>query len=463
MSLADFYATTGALALGMLALLHGMVWRAQRQRWALLFALCMALGALFYAFDPWLRPVGDRANVAGSLIGACLLLTLLMALVDYVGLPARAARVVLTAAVGLGLVLLTLRLAGWLPRLGGFLSYAAYFALFAGLAGWGLRREPGRGHGLVLLALLSYPAAVVGLLLGHVQADLVRYVIIVPTVMLGMTVLTTGQMRERAAAQQEVQRRREAEAALRRANDSLEQRVAERTAELQDMVAGLESFNRSVSHDLRGPLGGMAHALQLAQQALDHDDLPTVRRLLPVVTAQAGSSAALVRSLLALAHVGADELKPQPVAVQPLVDEALAQLRDARTDGAPAAEPLPVTVLPLPEVTADPGLLRQVFVNLIGNAIKFSAGAAVPRVEVGASQQQGQTVFHVRDNGVGFDAAAAARLFEPFQRLHGTRFAGSGIGLSIVRRIVERHGGRLWAESSPGQGATFCFTLGTPT
>ena len=456
MTHADFYATIGAIALAMLALLHGLVWRAQRQRWSALFTLCMALGALYYTFDPWLRPLGDRANLAGSLLGAALILTLLAAMVEYVRLPRPAAWRLLGVGVGLGVVLLAARLAGWLPRVAGFTIYAGYFAVLAGLAAWAMRREPRHGHAVVLAALLAYPLAVVAMLFGHVPPDLVRYVIIVPSVMLGMTVLTTGQMRERAIAESEVQRRREAEAELRRLNDSLEARVAERTTELSAMVAALESFNRSVSHDLRGPLGGMAHALALARESFDAGDLDTVRRLLPAVHEQAAASTALVNSLLALARAGQDELQRGRVALHDVVDQALAQLRGA---SAPDAV-LPVQVQPLPVVEADPALLCQLYVNLLGNALKFSREAQAPWGEVGALRQPGQTVLFVRDNGVGFAPQAAMRLFEPFQRLHGARYPGSGVGLSIVRRIVERHGGRLWAESQPGRGATFFFTLG---
>lgn len=455
MSDANTFAAVGALALGMLALLHALVWRAQRQRWSALFTLCMSVGALYFAFDPWLRPAGDRANPVGSVLGALLILSLLAAMIDYVGLPRPAARRLLAGAVGVGLALLAARLAGWLPRIAGFAIYAAYFTLLAGLAGWAMRREPRHGHAVVLAALLSYPLAVLAMTLGHVPPDLVRYVIVVPSVMLGMTVLTTGQMRERAAAQAELERRREAEAELRRLNDSLEARVAARTAELQQMVAGLESFNRSVSHDLRGPLGGIANALAMALEALRNGDHGTLQRLLPAVQAQAENSADLVHALLSLAQAGQHELRRERVELGQVVDASIVQLR-----GSHAREPLPVTVQPLPAVHGDPGLLRQVFVNLLGNALKFSRDAAAPRIEVGSRQENGQTVLFVRDNGVGFEGEAAARLFEPFQRLHGERFPGSGVGLSIVRRIVERHGGRLWAESAAGQGATFYFTLG---
>jgi len=115
---------------------------------------------------------------------------------------------------------------------------------------------------------------------------------------------------------------------------------------------------------------------------------------------------------------------------------------------------------PLPVVRGDAGLLRQVYVNLIDNARKFTRHRETPRIEVGALSQHGERVFYVRDNGVGFDADGASRLFEPFRRLHGGRFTGHGVGLSIVKRIVERHGGRIWADARLGEGATFMFTLG---
>jgi signal transduction histidine kinase len=458
MQAADFFAATGAAAMIMLALLHARVWRAHRHRWAAMFSFCMATGAAYYALDPWLRPQADQVNPLGSILGALLLLGIFSAMIDYVGLPRRAGLWLLIVGCCIGGVLLALRLGGVLPRLGGFVSYAGFFALFAGIAAWGQWHEPGRGHGLVLLALLSYPLSVVLMLLGFMDQDLVRYVIIVPAVMLGMTMLTTGQLREHAAAQAESRRRREAEAELQQLNDSLEHRVAARTAGLSSMVAGLESFNRSVSHDLRGPLGGMAHAARLAQQALMQGRLDDVHRMLGLLATQADDSSSLVTSLLALARAGSDDLHPRALDTEALVNEALEQLR-----GADPSIRCPVTVQPLPTVTADPGLLRQVFVNLLANALKFSAGSAQPAVKVGAVTQDGQTVLYVCDNGVGFSSAEAGRLFEPFQRLHEGLFPGSGVGLSIVKRIIDRHGGRLWAESAPGQGATFFFTLGAAT
>ncbi|MEP6504420.1 MAG: ATP-binding protein, partial [Betaproteobacteria bacterium] len=133
--------------------------------------------------------------------------------------------------------------------------------------------------------------------------------------------------------------------------------------------------------------------------------------------------------------------------------------RVVRLGGATNASEVIAVEGELPDLEADPALVRQVFANLLANGVKFSGKAKVPRVEVGATRTVDGLVFHVRDNGVGFTEAQMRELFVPFHRLHADRFEGHGIGLTIVRRIVERHGGRLWAEGSPGLGATFFFTL----
>ena len=177
--------------------------------------------------------------------------------------------------------------------------------------------------------------------------------------------------------------------------------------------------------------------------------------MLEAISKQADTSADLVASLLALARVGEAALAARRVDVRPLVHDALDALRLAQ----PACAEVRVVVQPLPTVEADPGLLRQVYLNLIGNAFKFTSETGDPRIEVGATGTGAGPVLFVRDNGIGFEAGEAAELFEPFRRLHGPRYEGHGVGLSIVKRIVERHGGRLWAESTPGAGAAFYFTL----
>ncbi len=451
------FAAAGALALGTLALMHLLVWREQRQSWSLQFALVFAIAALIYAFDGQARPQGGGPHPLALLGGALGMVLVAWALVDFAGVagPWRAWLRGCVALLMGGFVLW--RLAGGESRLGGFIVYAIVIALCAGLSGWAMRREPRHGHGLVLLALGLFPIAVAVAAAGWIEVATLRYLLIIPAAVLGMTVLTTGLLRAQRRAGVELAHRREAEAELRRVNGSLEQRVAERTSELAAMVAGLESFNRSISHDLRGPLGGIASAAGLAREALDRGELDLLRRMLPLVQTQAETSAALVGSLLELARAGRIEPELREVELGALVADSLKALQPEA-----ALEALPVHVAPLPSARADPGLLRQVFVNLIGNALKFSRESAQPSIEIGSRTEGRDTVLYVRDNGVGFAPAEATHLFEPFQRLHGQRFEGSGIGLSIVKRIVERHGGRLWAESEPGRGATFCFTLGRP-
>jgi signal transduction histidine kinase/CheY-like chemotaxis protein len=243
-------------------------------------------------------------------------------------------------------------------------------------------------------------------------------------------------------------------------NETLEQRVRLRTAELHEIVEGLESFNRSVSHDLRGPLGGIAGAARLAREYMAENDNDKVDRFLKMIVTQAEATAKMVDALLVLARTSDVSLRRQRVDVDALVHEVIESMQQAHPE-----EPLPISVVGrLVEVDADPDLVRQVFLNLIGNALKFASGVAQPKVEVGVNGPPDRPWFFVRDNGVGFDAGKAHRLFKPFSRLHGSRFEGSGVGLSIVKRIIDRHGGKVWAEGVPGHGATFLFDFdGRPT
>jgi len=255
----------------------------------------------------------------------------------------------------------------------------------------------------------------------------------------------------------EVEERKRAAQQLLVANATLEQRVLQRTVELHDVIEGLESFNRSVSHDLRGPLGGIANAARLAQEFVVTQQADKAVKFLQVITAQAETTGHLVDALLALARASEASLSIEPVDMNTLAAEVVASLQRL-----PDEAPPPVVVEPLAAIRADRKLVRQVLVNLIGNALKFASGTPRPRVQVGMATTGGAPVFFVRDNGVGFDADKAQRLFKPFHRLHDTRFEGSGVGLSIVKKIVERHGGKVWADSTPGQGATFYFSFGWP-
>jgi signal transduction histidine kinase/CheY-like chemotaxis protein len=254
----------------------------------------------------------------------------------------------------------------------------------------------------------------------------------------------------------EVAERKRAAQELREANESLEQRVTLRTTELREMIEGLESFNRSVSHDLRGPLGGIAGAARMARDFMAEDKREKADRFMEAIATEAERTTKMVDALLSLARTGNAPVRKREVDMTALVHEVVQTLAQARGNG-----PLPVVVGPLPTIQADPDLMRQVLINLIGNALKFAAEVEAPRVEVGATGPSvaERPVFHVRDNGIGFDPQQAGQLFKPFHRLHAERFQGTGVGLSIVKRIVDRHEGKVWADSAPGQGATFYFSV----
>lgn len=224
---------------------------------------------------------------------------------------------------------------------------------------------------------------------------------------------------------------------------------AQQAADLHDTVRRLRSFNQGVSHDLRGPLGALSGITRLAMHAIERSDTPRALRLLSTTALQTDALCELVVELLAVAE--GDRLPEERFDLCDVVHEAIEHL----TLGS-AAPPPPIEVAPLFVVRGSRVLLRQVFVNLLGNAMKFTRERAQPVIEVGLDDDG--SVF-VRDNGTGFDASAASRLFEPFQRLHDGAHPGTGIGLSLVRRIVERHGGRVWAQSAPGEGACFHLTL----
>lgn len=458
----DTYAFASALATAALAVLHGLVWRQLRQRWSLLFAITFAVMAVVYTFDARLQPIGSQPNPWAALLAAVMAVVMTLGVMSYVGVAERVARPLTRGLVVAGLVIVALTWSGFVNRLWAFAMLSCFLLLQSGLAWMALRREPDRGHLLLFLSLISYPATIVATAFGAFDVQLLRYLVTVPTALTGMTVLTTGLLRAHEVARGELVRRHAAEDALRQLNEALEQRVLQRTAELHEIVTALESFNRSISHDLQGPLGGIAGVSRLAAEALAAGDVPGAEQMMSVIARQAEDSAELVASLLTLARVNDAEIAPRAVPLDSVVHETLEQLR--LTDPGLPAPPadLAVQVGALPTVEADPSLLRQVYVNLIGNAIKFSRGVAEPRIEVGAFAQAGGHVMYVRDNGVGFDSEAAEHLFEPFRRQHRGGFAGHGVGLSIVKRIVERHGGRVWARSRPQAGATFYFWLGPP-
>jgi PAS domain S-box-containing protein len=253
----------------------------------------------------------------------------------------------------------------------------------------------------------------------------------------------------------DITERKQAEERIAKHSEELEQRVRERTAELETANKELDAFSYTVSHDLRTPLRhilGFAELLQTtAGKKLGSDGC----RHLQTLSEAAKRMNNLIDDLLAFSRVGQSEMRKISVPLDDLV-------RAARQDLARDIEGRKIewVVGKLPGVRGDPVLLRQVIVNLLSNAIKYTRSRTKARIEIGAEEKENETVFFVRDNGVGFDMKHAEKLFGVFQRLHRVEeFEGTGIGLANVRRIVERHGGRAWAEAKTGAGATFYFSL----
>lgn len=245
---------------------------------------------------------------------------------------------------------------------------------------------------------------------------------------------------------------------LRLANAALERRVREHVAELEAINRELDAFTRSASHDLRAPLNAILGFSALLLNSVGPTLTPEYREWLGHVERSARRMSELIDALMRLSYVGRQTLNVQSTDVAALVAGVVAELREAQ----PQRE-LAIELGELPAVRADASLLKQVFVNLLSNAVKFTRDTPRAAIVVGSESRGDERVYFVRDNGPGFDADSAARLFEAFQRFHSAaQFEGNGIGLSIVQRIVHRHSGRVWAASAPGQGASFYFTMGTP-
>jgi light-regulated signal transduction histidine kinase (bacteriophytochrome) len=229
-----------------------------------------------------------------------------------------------------------------------------------------------------------------------------------------------------------------------------------RTRELELANGELETFSYSISHDLRSSLQAVLGFAQTLTVRYSQDLPPEALHHVEMIVKGARGMNELVNDLLALAQANRLPLDLESVDLGLLAREAIGELEQQLS-----VSGVDLTIGALPVVAADHSLLKRVFVNLISNAIKFSRGAEPrPRVEIGSSRRSKGLVLFVRDNGVGFDMGQSGRLFKAFQRLHGgADFEGTGVGLALVARIVERHGGRVWAESEPGKGATFYFTL----
>jgi len=261
-----------------------------------------------------------------------------------------------------------------------------------------------------------------------------------------MAVVTISDITERKQAEQEI----------RALNADLEQRVRERTARLEDANKELESFSYSVSHDLRAPLRHIDGYVEMLTKHAGDTLSDKSRRYLKIVSESAGQMGQLIDDLLAFSRMGRAERQRMTVDLEPLTSELISKLQAETTE-----RKILWKKGNLPIVEGDPSMLKQVFVNLLSNAVKYTRGREPAEIEIGCTGETAdEIVVFVRDNGAGFDMKYVHKLFGVFQRLHrAEEFEGTGVGLANVRRIINRHGGRIWAEGAVNAGATFYFTL----
>lgn len=251
---------------------------------------------------------------------------------------------------------------------------------------------------------------------------------------------------------------KQAEEEIRKLNEDLERRVDERTRELETANRELESFSYSVSHDLRAPLRAIDGFSRIIEESYGSSLEDKPRRYLKLVRDNTRMMAKLIDDILTFSRMQRQSINKETVFPKDIVEDTLNELKDMRGE-----RRIEIKIDDLPPCNADPSLLRVVCNNLLSNAIKYTGKEELAVIEIGSKPSDEGVVYFVRDNGVGFDMKYAEKVFAVFQRLHSAQeFEGTGVGMSIVQRIIDRHGGRIWVESEAGRGTTFYFTLSPP-
>ena len=257
------------------------------------------------------------------------------------------------------------------------------------------------------------------------------------------------------SAGQDITPRKLAEEQLKELNERLEERVAARTVQLEAINRELESFSYMVSHDLRAPLRSIDSFSRIVEAEYAGDVPPEGRKYVHLVRENVAQMRKLIDDLIDFSHMSRKSLTTELVYPRELVSQSLDNLREEQKN-----RDIEIVMGDMPPFYGDPAMMKQVFSNLLSNALKFTRQREHAKIEVGSFSRDRETVYFVRDNGVGFDMQYGKKLFGVFQRLHPAgEYEGTGLGLAIVQRIVHRHGGRVWAESRPGEGTTFYFII----
>lgn len=451
-----------AFVLALVALAYVAIWRRDHEDGMGWLALGMALMALIAATDTQHRPSGlyQRWTPWGLVLAAAFA-ALAIGFVAYLAVPPHRRRLALACMLAPPLAYAAM--VGWvgltgvqIPRSMAQLPAGMSFLSMGALAAWAARREPGAGHGAVALALLAMPVTAVAIALSRAESTSLRVVAFGPLLIMAVMLVPASLQRRSRALQAEVARRRAVEVDLTALNARLEATVAARVSDLQGLVAGLETSNRSVSQGLRASLVAIGTLAHQADQALQRDDRAAALDALGQLAGQAQRAHRRTLSLLALARAGHAPLRLAEVDLARLVREVVDSAAD---DEAPMPRPRIEVGADLPTVRGDADLLRLALDQLVDNARRATQGRPDGRVEVDARRVDAGVEIVVRDNGPGIDAATAGRLAAPEAAAYDDGADAAGLGLRIARRVADRHGGRLRAERRDGCGAVVGLQL----
>ena len=254
----------------------------------------------------------------------------------------------------------------------------------------------------------------------------------------------------------DITRVKNAQREITQLNLSLEEKIAKRTEELKKANEEMSAFSYSVSHDLRSPLRGIIGFSQILEEDYADKLDAEAKRITSVIKTNASKMGQLIDDLLKFSRLGKQEINNVKLDMNPMIQEIIKELLPAYPHGVN----IQWETVQLPEVMADISTIRQVWTNLISNAIKYTSYVEQPIINIGSYRQNGSIVFYIKDNGAGFEDEYKDKLFKVFQRLHSAEeFEGTGIGLALVEKIITKHHGSIWAEGKEGQGATFSFSL----